>query len=81
MKCKECNYCKGLSSANATRMQFHCYHPNYNYIYNYFEKHKMSKMPAFIGFGEKFSDKPSIKTSPAWCPLKAIGSADAERRE
>ena len=50
---------------------FFCEHPNHEYINQYFKDHKIQKMQGFIGFGEKFKDKPSIKTAPAWCPKKA----------
>lgn len=70
-KCTECEFCKDLRSYGNTRGRFYCNHKNQAYIMNFFEKKRISKVTGFIGFGEKFSDKPNIKTSPAWCPKKA----------
>lgn len=69
-KCADCEYCKGYRGINATRSGFHCEHPDGGYIRDYFKANKISKMEGFIGYGERFADKPSIKTSPAWCPKK-----------
>ena len=78
MKCRECKHCKGIQPRPlglCERGRFYCKHPNQKYIYDYFDAKRMVKQPGFIGFGEKFSDKPSIKTSPEWCPLKAESSS------
>lgn len=70
MKCRECEHCKRIGGT-VQRGKFFCEHPNQSYILDYFSAKHMVKMPGFIGFGENFSHKPLIKTSPAWCPLKA----------
>lgn len=71
IKCTECKHCKDYRPYGNTRGSFSCEHPNHNYILDYFEKHRIQKMPGFIAFGKPLADKPSIKTSPAWCPKKA----------
>lgn len=71
IKCAECGYCKDNRAWGNTRGSFFCEHPNHEHINQYFKDHKIQKMQGFIGFGERFKDKPSIKTAPAWCPKKA----------
>lgn len=71
-KCDNCEYCKGYT--HSTRKGFHCKHPNQKHIAEYFKKNKIQKMPAFIGFGEKFSDVPKNKTTPKWCPLSEVAN-------
>lgn len=73
IKCSECEYCKGYSKGYAHRKQFYCEHENQQYINSYFESHKISKKPGFIAFSAVYGCKPTIKTSPAWCPKKAKG--------
>ena len=41
-ECDNCEYCVGHT--HSTRKGFHCKHPNYNHIAEYFEKNKISKM-------------------------------------
>ena len=65
-KCDNCKYCTGY--LHNTRKSFHCNHPNYEYILNYFEKNKIGSMPGFIGFSENFKNIPKRKTTPKWCP-------------
>lgn len=65
-KCDTCNYCSSYWCK--TRKAFHCKHPNQKQIYEYFSKNNISKMPAFIGFGENFANVPKNKTTPKWCP-------------
>lgn len=65
-ECDACEYCVGYG--HYKRKGFHCQHPNYSHIDQYFKEHKISKMVAFIGFGEKFSNVPKNKTTPKWCP-------------
>ena len=65
-KCDTCEYCNGY--LHDTRKGFHCKHPNQKHITEYFKEKNISKMPGFIGFGEKFADVPKNKTTPKWCP-------------
>ncbi len=76
IKCVGCEHCKDFRGYGNTRGSFHCDHPNKEYINKYFADHRIHKMQGFIGFGKPFEDKPSIKTSPAWCPKKAEDKAD-----
>jgi len=39
--CDNCEYCKGY--LQSTRKGFYCNHPNYEYIMEYFEEHKIKK--------------------------------------
>ena len=73
--CDNCVYCKGY--LHSTRKGFHCYHPNQKYIMEYFDKHNISKMAGFIGFGANFSNVPANKTTPKWCP-KTVESEEGE---
>lgn len=73
IRCIGCEHCKDLRNIGNTRGSFHCKHHDQDYIYKYFKEHNIQKMPGFVGFGKPFEDKPSIKTSPAWCPKKAGG--------
>lgn len=71
IRCSECEYCEKRIKGYATRKQFYCKHENQQYIYDYFESHNISKEPGFIAFSTVYGCKPTIKTSPAWCPKKA----------
>lgn len=70
IKCVGCEYCTDVRRCGNTRGSFMCNHPDGDYMRKYFEEHNIHKMVGFIGFGKRFEDKPSIKTSPAWCPKK-----------
>lgn len=71
IRCKDCEYCKVIGYGSiATRNSCFCEHPDYAYISNYFDEHRMSKMPAFLGFTKPYSKEVPVKTSPKWCPLK-----------
>ena len=70
IKCSECEYCNGLCPVRNTRTEFTCIHPDQSYIKDYFNKKRINKMPAFIGFSARYSDVVPIKTAPAWCPKK-----------
>lgn len=69
-KCSECEYCDGARLCGNTRSRFKCVHPDHKYIWEYFTTHRIKKMPGFLGFGERFSSKVPLKTSPAWCPKR-----------
>lgn len=68
IKCSECEYCSGLRPVRNTRTEFTCTHPDQDYIKDYFNKKRINKMLAFIGFSARHSDAVPIKTAPAWCP-------------
>ena len=70
IKCSECEYCNGLCPVRNTRTEFTCIHPDQSYIKDYFNKKRINKMLAFIGFSACYSDAVLIKTAPAWCPQK-----------
>lgn len=72
MKCRECKCLESQMPSNGgIRCKFYCGHKNQKYIYEYFKTHRISKMPAFLCFGGGlYGVEPTIKTSPAWCPLK-----------
>lgn len=72
-ECNNCEYLLSLKSANATRFDFHCNHPNQMYIYDYFKEHDIKKMPGFIGYGKCYGHEPTNKTTPKWCPNKRGG--------
>ena len=62
MKCKDCQHCK-IHGKNVW-----CYHPNDDYIYEWFKTHKIKKSQGFLGYTYKGFP---VKKSPAWCPFKA----------
>lgn len=72
IKCSECEHCKEFRPVGNTRSEFTCEHPNREYIREYYKQHKITKMEGFIGFGEKWSDKVPVKSSPKWCPRKQV---------
>ena len=78
-ECDNCEHCFGYR--NSTRRGFSCNHPNQRYIIDYFHKHKIQKMPGFIGFGEKFATVPKNKTTPKWCPKKSEGESEVSGNE
>lgn len=80
IRCNECDYCARTRRGNNTRYEYMCKHPDYEYIFGYFEKHRMVKMPRFLGFSKNPYDAP-IKTSPAWCPLKKEAADDREKNK
>lgn len=77
--CKNCSHLRAEPpyQKGALRWHFYCNHRNQRYIEEYHKKHRMSKQPNFVCFGTGlYGNKPTIKTSPAWCPLKARGNAN-----
>ncbi|MBP3342292.1 MAG: hypothetical protein J6K99_07180 [Peptococcaceae bacterium] len=73
IRCVDCEYCRDFRPLGNTRGSFYCKHENQKYIYDFCKWHGFQKQPGFIGFGKSFENKPTIKTSPAWCPKKAEG--------
>lgn len=67
-ECDKCEHCKSYKLD--TRKAFHCKHPNYEHINNYFKEHKLQKMIGFIGYSKSHSDVVMNKTTPRWCPKK-----------
>lgn len=80
IKCNECDFCIRTERGNNVRYQYMCKHPDYEYIFEYFEKHRMVKMPRFLGFSKNPYVAP-IKTSPAWCPYKKEEKEAADEKE
>ena len=70
IKCSECEHCKEFTPVGNTRSEFTCEHPDKEYIREYYRQHKIYKLQGFIGFGERWSSKPPVKSSPRWCPRK-----------
>ena len=70
IRCSECEHCKEFRKIGNTRSDFTCEHPDGEYITKYYQEHRITKMPGFIGFGRPFREEVPIKTSPAWCPKK-----------
>ena len=70
-KCVGCAYCKKYKTNGfGSRYEVHCKTDNQDFINNYFSKHKIQKMPGFIGF-ENRGVFP-IKRTPKWCPLNNL---------
>ena len=69
IKCSECKYCTAHTNYRNKRYKYMCEHPDKKYIVEYFAKHRIQKLVAFLGFSND-PVMPSIKTSPAWCPYK-----------
>lgn len=71
-KCRDCKYLEAYGARNGgIRLRFICKHPNQQYMYEYCRDHRLTKMPGFVCFGGGlYGDEPTIKTAPAFCPLK-----------
>ena len=69
-KCSECEHCENHGRAGNTRGSFYCGHPDYEYIVEFYKKHRINRAFGFIAFGNPFENFPAIKTSPKWCPKK-----------
>lgn len=76
--CGECAYMHMTGRAEKTannggipRGACHCQHPD---AIKTFERTcpRSPRMPGFIAFTEMGGDKPKVKTSPRWCPLRQI---------
>lgn len=82
MKCKDCkNLVMCPPQNNGTRCTFKCGHKNQKHIYDYFIEHRIHKLPAFLCYGGGlYGGIPTIKTSPAWCPLKKKGACKNETK-
>lgn len=72
MNCKKCDYIKIITNYNkrATRNHCYCNHPDKEHISDYFRKHRVCKSVGFLSFTKPYTNEPTIKTSPKWCPLK-----------
>ena len=75
-KCRECKYmktpCNCLANANnrwRPRSVCYCTHPKAKEVFDLFCP-RSPREPACIGFTPMGGDKPQIKTSPHWCPLR-----------
>lgn len=70
-KCRDCKYLESELPRNGGRnCRFYCRHKNQQKIYDYFKLHYMVKTPGFVCYGGGlYGTEPTIKTSPAWCPL------------
>ena len=74
MKCKECEFLKAYPPAKGVRYSYEYGHENQAYINKYHQEHHLHKYPPFICYGGgRYGNEPTIKTSPAWCPLKKGG--------
>jgi len=71
IRCSECEHCHEFRPVGNSRSEFNCGHPNQKYIDNYFRKRGIMKMPGFLAYGKRWSHEVPLKTSPAWCPMKA----------
>lgn len=72
MNCKDCKHIEKFAPSNGgIRCRYYCGHKDQRYIYEYHLKRRRKKDPAFICYGGGlYGNIPTIKTSPAWCPLK-----------
>lgn len=70
-KCSDCKLMLtlGRSNSQATRANCYCGH---RAAVDTFKRvcPKSPRTPGFIGFTAPWGDKPQIKTSPKWCPLR-----------
>lgn len=70
MNCKDCRYKRESQRFGNRTKSVTCENPNKEYIRDYFEKNRISKMEGFLGFIDTKGNFP-VKKSPKWCPLKA----------
>ena len=68
-KCSECKLMQSYTRSHATRASCFCSH---RAARKTFERlfPRSNKMPGFIGYSAPWGNKPQIKTSPKWCPLR-----------
>lgn len=69
-RCQTCPYQKGYRKPGNSRTSYHCKHPDERYIRDYFNEHKIKKMPGFLGFGH---GQLPLKRTVKWCPLEKEG--------
>lgn len=69
-KCSDCKLMKAFRRNGASRGSCYCEHISAEKIFKRVYP-KSPRMPGFIGFTEPWGDKPQIKTSPKWCPLRS----------
>lgn len=71
--CSDCNYAKAKAyrRKGTTNMRmFFCGHPNQAFIVRAFVSKGYKGQVGYIGMGSAHSDKPDVKSSPPWCPLR-----------
>ena len=64
-RCQTCPYQMGYRKPGNSRTSYRCTHPDQRYIREYFEKHRIKKMPGFLGFGH---GQLPLKRTVKWCP-------------
>lgn len=69
-RCQTCPYVSAYRKQGNSRTEYSCNHPDQEYIMEYFKKHKMVKMPGFLGFGH---GKLPLKRTVKWCPMEKEG--------
>lgn len=84
IRCRDCEFlsCKGIRLYRAwrERLGYYCEHRDQEHIRNYFNEHRLKKMPGFVCYNNKNYSGPAIKTSPAWCPKKRKRTMKNERQ-
>lgn len=71
--CLTCPFLRDYRATYGFRHEFHCGHPDRQYIENYHKEHGIKKYPPFIGYSKPDMTFP-IKRTPKWCPkLKEAG--------
>ena len=66
--CRECSFCSSGHRLKY-RCTFFCTHPDQKHIEDFCASHRVVSYPGFICYSGA-DQKPVIKTTPKWCPLK-----------
>ena len=69
-RCQTCHHMKGYRKPGNSRTSYRCCHPDQRYIRDYFNEHKIKKMPGFLGYGH---GQLPLKRTVKWCPEEKKG--------
>ena len=72
-RCPTCQNLKCYRKVGNSRTEYYCGHPDQRYIRDYFNEHKIKKMPGFLGFGH---GQLPLKRAVKWCPLDKKGDQE-----
>ena len=68
-KCRDCKYLEARKKRSGS-VGYWCGHPDDKHVSKYFREHQLQKASGFLCYAAYYTLEPTIKTSPAWCPLK-----------
>ena len=69
-RCQTCPYMSAYRKPGNSRTRYLCKHSDQRYIQDYFNEHKIKKMPGFLGYGH---GQLPLKRTVKWCPEEKKG--------